>query len=92
LVENSGELAGKETVQLYIKDCFGIVTRPVKELKGFQKIELQPGEKRIVSFMLPATDLTFLDAELHPTIEPGEYKVWIGPNSDDGLKGSFEVV
>ena len=92
MIENSGEYAGEEIVQLYIRDCFGVVTRPVKELKGFQKIKLQPGERQVVSFMLPVSDLTFLNAELEPVIEPGEFKVWIGPNSIDGLQGSFEVI
>lgn len=91
-VENTGEYTGKEIVQLYVQDCFGVVTRPIKELKGFQKIELQPGESRIITFTLPASDLTFLNAELDPIIEPGEFTVWIGPNSNDGLQGSFEVI
>ena len=92
LIENKGDFAGEEVVQLYVRDIFGVVTRPVKELKGFKKIELQPGEKRKVVFELPAADLSFLDAELHPIIEPGEYQVWIGPNSSEGLSGSFEIV
>lgn len=92
MIENSGNYAGKEIVQLYVKDCFGIVTRPVKELKGFQKIELQPSEKQMVSFRLPISDLAFLNADLDPIIEPGEFKVWVGPNSDEGLEGSFEVL
>lgn len=90
-IENSGSVAGQEIVQLYIQDCVGVVTRPVKELKGYQKIELKPGEKRRVSFELPATELRFLDVELHSILEPGEYKLWIGANSAEGLLGSFEL-
>jgi beta-glucosidase len=91
-IENTGHCTGKEIVQLYVQDCCGVVTRPVKELKGFQKIELLPGEKRKVCFELPVTDLAFLDVELHSVIEPGELKVWISPNSSEGLAGSFEIV
>jgi beta-glucosidase len=92
LIENTGSYTGQEIVQFYVKDCFGIVTRPVKELKGYQKITLQPGEKRRVTFELPAAELTFLDMELHPILEPGEYKVWIGTNSSDGLGSTFEII
>ncbi len=92
LVENCGGRAGDEIVQLYIQDCFGAVTRPVKELKGFRKISLQPGEKCRVSFELPVSTLSFLDADLQPIVEPGEFKVWIGPNSTEGLQGTFEVI
>jgi beta-glucosidase len=91
-IENTGSLTSREIVQLYIRDCVGVVTRPVKELKGFQKIELKPGEKRRVVFELPASSLAFLDAELHSIIEPGEFEVWIAPNSRDGLKGEFSVI
>ena len=91
-IENSGKFAGEEVVQLYVRDMVGVVTRPVKELKGFQKVKLQPGEKRQVAFELSAADLAFLDVELHHIIEPGEYQAWIGPNSSEGLTATFELV
>jgi beta-glucosidase len=69
-----------------------MVTRPVKELKAFQKIKLKPGESQRVEFSLPASQLSFLDIDLQPIIEPGKFKVWIAPDSSQGLEGSFEVL
>jgi beta-glucosidase len=92
VITNSGATAGSEIVQLYVRDVVGIVTRPVKELKGFQKVALQPGESCRVKFELTPADFTFLDEDLHPIVEPGEMRVWIGPNSSEGLAGQFEIV
>ncbi len=91
-ITNTGAVAGTEIVQLYVRDLVGVVTRPVKELKDFKRICLNPGESCIVEFDLPATKLTFLDYDLQPVLEPGEFYVWIAPNSADGLRGSFELV
>jgi beta-glucosidase len=91
-ITNTGAVAGTEIVQLYVRDLVGVVTRPVKELKDFKRICLNPGESCIVEFDLPATKLTFLDYDLQPDLEPGEFYVWIAPNSADGLRGSFELV
>lgn len=89
---NSGSRAGTEVVQLYIRDLVGSVTRPVKELKGFQRITLQPGEAQQVRFELPIAELAFWDAQMQHRVEPGEFQVWIGPNAASGLVGSFAVV
>ena len=91
-VENVGELEGYEVVQLYICDEFASVARPVKELKGFQKIFLKPGEKKIVEFELCEDDLAFYNNCNEFVVEPGEFTVWIGKNSNEGIKASFEVV
>lgn len=91
-ITNDGEYAGTEIVQLYVRDLVGNVTRPVKELKDFKHIILNPGESCICEFNLPATQLTFLDAQLQSILEPGEYKVWVAPNSATGLEGQFELV
>lgn len=90
-VENTGRRAGAEVVQLYIRDVAASVPRPVKELRGFQKITLQPGEKRRVSFELKPSDLSFLGQDLKPTIEPGEFKIFVGDSSEGGLEGSFTI-
>lgn len=92
VITNTGQYTGAEIVQLYVRDLVGVVTRPVKELKGFQKIELNPGESRRVEFNLPAEKLTFLDDHMQPVVEPGAFTVWIGPDSNSGLEGSFEVL
>ena len=90
-VSNSGQAAGTEIVQLYVRDLVGQVTRPVKELKGFQRVTLQPGETQTVRFTLPAESLAFAGLDDQVVIEPGRYQVWIGPNSVEGLSSEFEL-
>ncbi|MBN1999418.1 fibronectin type III-like domain-contianing protein [candidate division KSB1 bacterium] len=68
------------------------VTRPVKELKGFDRIFLQPGESKTVSFELGVEQLSMLNLELKRVVEPGLFRVWVAPNSADGLSGEFKVV
>jgi len=82
-VENVGRRAGDEVVQLYIRDVVGSNTRPVKELKGFQKIELKAGETKTVSFSITPDDLKFYNADLKYDWEPGEFVIMIGGNSRD---------
>ncbi len=92
-ITNTGTVTGTEIVQFYVRDLVGAVTRPVKELKDFKRITLNAGESCIVEFTLPATKLTFLDADLRPILEPGEFMVWIAPNSSvEGLTGKFELI
>lgn len=88
---NCGELAGAEVVQLYVRDLVGSVTRPVKELKGFQKISLKPGETSTVRFEVPVCELGFTGRDMQYVVEPGAFKVWIGPDSSSGLEGDFTV-
>lgn len=90
-VTNTGERAGAEVVQLYVRDLVGSVTRPVKELKGFQKITLQPGEQGRVQFEVAVRELGFCGRDLRPIVEPGEFKLWVGPHSAAGLEGSFAL-
>lgn len=86
-VKNVGKLKGKEIVQLYINDLVSSVTTPVKLLKGFDKIELSPGQSKSVTFVLKPEDLALLDADMNRVVEPGEFEVMVGP-----LKKSFTVV
>jgi beta-glucosidase len=81
-VTNTGKTAGEEVVQLYVRDLVASVTRPVKELKGFQKIMLQPGESREVKFVLTERDLSFYRQNMTFGTEPGEYEVMVGGSSD----------
>ncbi|HLE63370.1 MAG TPA: glycoside hydrolase family 3 C-terminal domain-containing protein, partial [Pyrinomonadaceae bacterium] len=90
-VENVGKRPGDEVVQLYIRDQAATVTRPVLELKGFERITLQPGEKRRLQFTLTSELLGFLNRYLKFVVEPGEFKVFVGPNSVELLESSFEV-
>ena len=92
-VRNTGARAGKEVVQLYINDVISSVTTPVKELKRFKKVWLEPGEEKKIEFTLTPDDLSFLDANLQPTVEPGAFEVMAGASAADiRLQGSFEVI
>jgi beta-glucosidase len=90
-VTNTGGRPGVEVAQLYIRDLVGQVTRPVKELKGFERVALQPGETRQVRFRLPGSALAFAGVQDQMVVEPGRYQVWIGPSSADGLQGEFTL-
>ena len=90
-VTNVGKRAGTEVVQLYVRDLVGNVTRPVKELKGFQRITLQPDEQRTVRFDVPAGELGYIGLDMRYAVEPGAFTVWVGPDSTSGLEGRFEV-
>ena len=91
-VENVGKRAGKEVVQLYINDFISSISTPVRELKGFEKIALEPGEKKTAEFKLTPEDLSFLDYYLVPVVEPGRFDIMVGSSCKDiRLKGSFEV-
>jgi beta-glucosidase len=82
-VKNSGSYAGEETVQLYIRDMVGSVVRPVKELKGFKKISLKPGESATISFTITTDDLKFYNNGLRYDWEAGDFEIMIGGNSKD---------
>jgi beta-glucosidase len=90
-VENVGRRTGDEVVQLYIRELAASMTRPVKELKGFQRVTLQPAEKKRVEFVLTAAQLGFWNREMRFVVEPGEFKVMVGPNSEDLAETKFEV-
>jgi beta-glucosidase len=90
-VENVGKRPGDEVVQLYIRDLAASMTRPVKALKGFQRLTLQPGEKKHLEFVLTPEHLGFWNREMRFVVEPGEFKVMVGPNSDDVIETKFAV-
>ena len=90
-VTNSGGRAGEEVVQLYVRDLVGSVTRPVKELKGFEKISLRKGETRTVRFTLTDADLAFTRQDMSWGSEPGQFKLWVGPSSAEGSEAAFEL-
>lgn len=91
VVKNSGNYDGNEIVQLYIQDVVGSITRPVKELKGFQKIFLKKGESKTVNFSISIEDLKFYNADLKYGAEPGEFKIFIGSNLRDVVTSSFSL-
>ncbi len=91
-VANTGSRAGDEVAQLYIRDVTGSVARPVRELKGFQRVHLKPGEARTVSFTVAEKDLAFYNPSMQRVTEPGDFDVWIAPNSDGGLQRRFTLI
>jgi beta-glucosidase len=91
-VENTGRREGDEVVQLYIRDVASSVTRPVRELRGFERVTLRPGERRRVEFTLGPEQLGFYDQRMRFVVEPGEFKLYAGTSSVGGLEASFHVV
>jgi beta-glucosidase len=91
-VTNVGNRAGDEVVQLYIRDHVGSLTRPVKELRGFRRISLRPGERRTIAFVLRRDDFAFTGASLRRVVEPGRFTVFVGTSSADVQEASFEMV
>jgi beta-glucosidase len=90
-VENVGKRAGDEVVQVYIRDVTASIARPVKELKGFQRVELKPGEKRRLEFVLGPEHLGFYNQDMKFVVEPGEFRVMVGSNSQDVIEKTFAV-
>jgi beta-glucosidase len=80
-LENTGDRAGEEIVLLYLQDVYASVTRPVKELKGFQRVSLAPGQKTLVRFELPPEAFSLLDRDMKRTTEPGEFRLSVGPGA-----------
>jgi beta-glucosidase len=90
-VTNISEVRGQEVVQLYIRDEISSVTRPVKELRGFRRITLDPGQTKTVEFTLGFDDLSFLDRDMHRVVEPGTFKIMVGGNSVDLIATTLTV-
>jgi beta-glucosidase len=90
-ITNGGHRAGEEVVQLYVRALVGSVTRPGKELKGFQRLTLGSGEAQRVRFEVPVRQLGFHGPGVVYAVEPGAFKVWIGPDAAKGLEGAFRI-
>jgi beta-glucosidase len=91
-LRNTGAIGAEEVVQLYVRDLVGNVTRPVRELKGFRRVRLEPGQQVVVDFELHTDDLAFHGRDMRLMVEPGEFQVWIGGSSEAGLRAEFRVV
>ncbi len=89
---NVGDVAADEIVQLYVRDLVGSVTRPVRELKGFRRVRLEPGESARIEFTLHTDDLAFVGRDMQRSAEPGEFHVWIGGSSEADLQANFRIV
>ncbi len=89
VLKNTGKVKGKETVQLYIRDLFASVTRPVRELKSFQQIELAPGASKTIVFKIDESMLAFYNNQLEWVAEPGEFEIFIGGDSSAQISAQF---
>ena len=89
---NVGGVTAEEVAQLYVRDLVANVTRPVRELKGFQRVRLEPGESRRVEFQLHTDDLAFYGRDMQRIVESGEFHVWVGGNSDTELRSEFRLI
>jgi len=91
-IKNTGKYTGAEVVQLYIRDMVASITRPIKELKGFQKVYLKPGESKDLTFILDKEKLSFYNQSMKWVTEPGQFEVMIGDSSDHiVLENNFEL-
>lgn len=91
-LENTGKYEGTEVAQLYVRDKVGSVTRPVKELKRFTRVTLKPGEKKTVTLELPISELAFWNIDMKKTVEPGDFLLWVAPDSQSGEEITFKVI
>jgi beta-glucosidase len=90
-IENTGKRDGTEVVQLYVHDRIAPTSRPVRELKGFQRVRLAAGEHKTVDFTVQAHDLGSYDPDMHWIVPTGTYDVWVAPDAVSGAAGSFEI-
>ena len=91
-LSNNGSVAAEEVVQMYVRDLVGSVTRPVRELKGFRRVRMEPGQTTQVDFQLSTDDLAFFGRDNKLVVEPGDFHVWIGGSSDADLRTQFRIV
>ena len=89
---NRGDVAADEVAQLYVRDLVASVTRPVKELKAFRRVRLEPGESVTLDFVLHTDDLSFFGRDMRRTVEPGEFHAWVGGSSDTQLRTEFRII
>jgi beta-glucosidase len=90
-VSNTGQREAEEVVQLYIAQRAASVTRPVRELKEFRKVDIAPGASTVVEFALTANDLAFVGRDMKPAVEPGDFDLWVGPSAAGGIRKQFAL-
>lgn len=91
-ISNTGSRDGVETVQLYVQDVVGSITRPVRELKRFEKVAIKKGEKKEVTFTISSEDLKFVNNKMELKAESGKFNIWVGANSSSISKKSFHLI
>ena len=88
---NTGDRDGTEVVQVYVRDLVGSITRPVKELKAFERVSLQAGESRSLQVQIPVSDLAFYGLDGDKKVEPGDFQLWVAGDSASGEPLAFKV-
>lgn len=91
-ITNTGDVEADEIAQLYVRDLVGSVTRPVKELKGFQTVRLKPNETKQLVFEIATSNLGFHNPEMKYVVEPGDFLLWVGGDSQSGLQAQFQII
>ena len=91
-VTNTGGREGTEVVQLYVRDMVASISRPLRELKAFRRVTLKPGESKAIDLPIAVKDLWFIGLDMKPVVEPGTFRVYVGPNSAEGQEASFECI
>jgi beta-glucosidase len=91
-VQNTGSRAGDEVVQVYVRDLVASVTRPVRELKAFKRVSLAPGETKTVTLSLPAEAFSFWNQEMQRVVEPGDFEILVGSNSEAVQSATLTIV
>jgi len=92
VVANTGRMAAEEVVQVYVRDLVGSVTRPVRELKAFRRVRLEPGQSAELRFAMPVLDLSFVGRDMAQVLEPGAFHLWVGGSSAGDLRAEFTIV
>ena len=90
-LSNTGDYDGTEVVQVYVRDLVGSITRPVKELKAFERVSLKAGESKSLEFKVPVSDLAFYGLDGVKKVEPGDFQLWVAGDSASGEPVSFQV-
>ena len=91
-VANTGSREGTEVVQLYVRDMVASVSRPLRELKALRRVTLKPGESKAIDLPIAVKDLWFIGLDMKPVVEPGTFRVYVGPNSAEGQEATFECI
>jgi beta-glucosidase len=90
-VTNKGKYDGVDVAQLYVRDVVAETTRPVRELKGFERFSLKAGESKVITFEVPTSDLAYCHQDMSWKADKGEFKVWVGEDSNATLEGKFSI-
>ena len=90
-IKNTGKRAGEDVAQLYVRDLVAETTRPMRQLKGFERVALAAGEEKVVEFEIPTSDLAYCHSDMSVKADAGDFLVWVGADSNATLEGKFTI-